>query len=256
MKLKSFTKALLKTVSIILAIAVVSSAALIDYVISELKKNPDPFVSGMFAEYRKLNFKKPWQEQKQHVIIGGRHFDIPIAYIQSPIKDRILHDDGINMIYRLPDYFPETVFKAGLNKEKYFASLSDGLRAHMLLTAQNNGTSVKDVANNLRNAGYLETYERIIYGLEKYTKKNTGIKYDDSFIERDRKGEIIGFINCTKEKDAPSPGCSYLFEDKNLRYSIYFNRARFLNDWKLQKETAIQFIDQFEIKANQESIKE
>jgi hypothetical protein len=248
MKLKSFTKALLKTVSIILAIAVVSSAALIDYVISELKKNPDPFVSDMFAEYRKLNFKKPWQEQKQHVIIGGRHFDIPIAYIQSPIGDQIVQDDGINLLYRLPNYFPSTIFKLTHTEEQYVASWSDGLGAHMLLTAESHVPVRKpsELFLTKKRNDDLGSYVGMIYGLEKYTKKNTGITYPDILIEKDIKGKIIGLLECSKENDVPSPGCSYYFEDKNLRYDIYFNRERFLKNWKTQKQTAIKFIDQFE----------
>jgi hypothetical protein len=262
MKLKSFTKALLKTVSIILAIAVVSSAALIDYVISELKKNPDPFVSDIFAEYRNLKPNKPIKDQTKLVRIGGRSFMFPIAYIQDSLDRKVDHD-GLNLLYVLPDYKSQFDFNS---REDLESQRIQGFTAHMLIYSLKpkdeyyTPPPVHIILERRKQWGEMKQFKGKYDSLEIYsspteTQHANPRIYKDLYIEKEN-GKATGMIECHKDEDGPVPGCSYFFDDKGLRYKIYFNKKNFLPKWREQKQSAIKFIDQFEIKSNQESVKE
>ena len=111
--------------------------------------------------------------------------------------------------------------------------------------------SISFFINNL-----FQFYSRFFYGLEKYIdigapdRKN--LRFDDTYLELDDKGNVISFINCTRDGGGEFPICKHEFMDKGLFYHVAYNKEKYLPLWQESRRKAIEFIDKFEIKQGSE----
>ena len=199
-------------------------------------------------EYESIDKNKPLKEQTVTFEMAGRTFKMPKVYIQSNLggKRKIT---GINLVYVMPDFTSMGDFK---NREEYMKSFNARDHSHMLLQDKAITTPIKQIIMNKEKGGRLTKYEGNHFGLEKYIDfddpRHLNIKYDDTYIEKDENGEVISFISCSPDEEVIYPGCRHIFTDKGLRYSIYFNKAKYLPTWREHRKKAIEFIDSFEIK--------
>lgn len=198
-------------------------------------------------EYETVDKTKPLDEQVAIVEIGGRTFAIPKVYIQTNLRGR-RKVTGLNLVYVMPDFTSNADFK---NKEEYREAFNNRRMAHMLIKDLPTVTPIMEIVKNKEKHGHLTRFEGIEYGLEKHIDFNDprhlNIKFDDVYLEKDESGQVVSFIECSPHGEVRFPGCSPDFDDKGLRYSIYFNKAKYFSTWRDHRRKAIAFIDSFEI---------
>lgn len=204
-------------------------------------------------EYMKVDDSKPLKEQTRLVEIGGRRFNMPLMYIDGGL-DKGIVQDGMNLKYVLPDYRSLYDLK---DREEYLKEFYAGHTAHMLLLPQSSMPAIEISANNILNGYSKHEYVGKVDSLEKYNGYFlNGDKlelYDEFYLEKSKSGEIIGFLQCSPASRVPKPGCNYRFVDKNIRYDIRLNTKNYFSKWREQKQSAIQFIDSFEVKPEQKN---
>lgn len=200
-------------------------------------------------EYESVDIKKPLAEQTVIVEIASRTFKIPKVYIQTNLGGKRNQDDGINLLYVMPDFTSMLDFK---NKAEYDQAFNDRRMAHMLIKSSKQSTLIYQIINNRKKNGDLTKYEGKHYGLEKYIDyddpRHLNIRYDDTYLELDEKGNVISFLSCDPEEKGYFPGCSHIFVDNGIYYDIYFNKKKYLSTWQEHRRKAIAFINSFEIK--------
>ncbi|MBL4803963.1 MAG: hypothetical protein JKY71_03785 [Alphaproteobacteria bacterium] len=187
--------------------------------------------------------------------IAGRKFEIPISYVQGNFESGKI-EGSVVIRYVLPDYKSLLEFPPGTPEKAEI--VKKGLRGSMLLEASAARPSFDKMINNLKeNRGNrLGQFQEEIYGLHKYAvldwKGRMAKRPHDTYIEKDKGGEILSFIQCTPPNSVPVPSCSHRFRDKELLYKITWP-VRELPNWKAQKYKATAFIDSFEIKPTAKS---
>lgn len=201
-------------------------------------------------EYENIDPKKPLSEQTRTVEIAGRTFNIPIVYIDSNIGKKRVLPDGINLIYVLPDFTHRVDFK---NRQQYDEAFRQHRFGHMLIQPATNKPPLSQMIKNSQDNEEMTKYDGKFYGLEKYSdfnsKKHPNIIWDDTYLEINSKGELISFLRCSPEGKDKVPGCSHHFVDKKLYYNIHYSKENYLPKWQEQRRKAIEFIDNFELKA-------
>ncbi len=200
-------------------------------------------------EYEKINTRKSIKLQKRTVEIGNRVFEIPMIYISTDLGGK-RKQDGLNLIYVLPNYTPRSDFA---DKQTYDKAEDDRRFAHMLIqNVEGKVPLVQSIENRKKNE-MLTKYDGNHYGLKKYidydSPKHPNIDYNDTYLELDESGDVLSFISCTAKGKAPFPGCTHSFIDNGLYYGIYYNKTNFLPSWKDQRRKAIEFINNLEIKS-------
>lgn len=192
--------------------------------------------------------------------IAGRTFRMPTVYIQSNLAGKRVLDDGINLLYVLPEYTSRADFK---NRKAYEQARRVGRFAHMMLEKESARPSFDVMITNRRNGLTKEENVGNHDGLEFYkwyhgTKEHPVVWYE-IYLERDAAGQIQSFIECTplqRGAHVKSPGCSHKFRDKGILYNIYYDKERYFAAWRDQRHTAIAFIDAFEIEPENPNPKE
>ncbi|HPF78864.1 MAG TPA: hypothetical protein PLF01_06175 [Alphaproteobacteria bacterium] len=181
------------------------------------------------------------------VTIADRNFKIPRGYFdgRSPSgKDT----ESVVLEYALPDF--KILPTHPLHREERQKLIQAGLMRSMLLEAERNRPPAHVSAENLMRGRNYQKQEGDFWGLEKYQRpKETGkypVVWDDFFIERNKRGEIISFLFCSPPDKDKVPSCNHRFMDKGLVYQIHWN-IRELKNWQQQKKAAINFIDSLEI---------
>ncbi|MDR4468492.1 MAG: hypothetical protein MRJ68_09365 [Nitrospira sp.] len=189
--------------------------------------------------------------------ISGRTFEMPTAYIQSDLEGKRIQDEGVNLVYVLPEFKSHADIE---NSEEYEEAKKSQRFAHMLIEPLGIKAPLEIGLQNLRST--VEKVEKLspMGNLERelwYRIVNGKVvPYYEVYIERDRNGDVISYINCATFESGShvkAPGCSHLFVDKKIFYDIYYNKDNYLRDWENQKRAAINFINKFEISSSSES---
>ena len=199
--------------------------------------------------FKSVNPNKPIQEQMSTWRMAGRMFKMPTVYIQSHLQDDVEERDGINLLYVYPNFTSRADFA---NKDEYEKAKNDRRFGHMLLRPSNGRPGFDAMIENRRRGLAREEDGGKWDGLERYNwfriRGDRTILFYEIYIERNEAGRIKSFIDCAAQErpSARYPGCTHRFRDNGLLYSIYYNKKKYLNDWREQRERAIRFIDEFE----------
>jgi len=213
-------------------------------------------------EYKSVNKDRPFSEQTATVKIGERVFEIPKIYIQTNLGGKI-EQDGLNLLYVLPGYTSRADFP---DKQAYEQAKNERRFAHMLIQKLGKKAPLELAIQNTRKRAKKIEKKEPIHGLEfelwyragKREEKEAFIPYYEVYIERNNNGDILSYTKCsTFERGAhiKYPGCNQRFSNNNLYYDIHYNKKNYLSSWKEQKESAIQFIDSFEVQHSLEKEK-
>ena len=204
-------------------------------------------------EYMTIDLDKPLGTQTSIVEIGERTFEIPAVYIQTNLGGK-RKQDGVNLLYVYPDFTSRADFE---NKQEYEKANNEKRFGHMLIhipvedfTLGQSFEAVRASVNEIEEKELFNSLKREIW----YRTKKGEIKpYYDVYVYKNSDGQVVDYINCSPEEKegVKHLGCSHKFVDKNILYSIYYNKEKFLSSWREHKEKAIAFIDSFEIKTSQ-----
>ena len=198
-------------------------------------------------EAAKVDMKEPLREQSRIIKIGERTFKIPLMYVDGQL-DKGIKQDGINLKYVLPDYTSVLEFK---NKEEYQRAFEEHRFAIMLVKPSSSKLSLAKMVQNHQENEELTKYRGLEYGLERYSDfdspKHLGIQWDDTYLEKDKAGNIISFLRCSPDGKDPIPGCSHYFVDKNIFIKVHYNKEKYLKNWRDMQAGAIAFMGSFEM---------
>jgi hypothetical protein len=199
--------------------------------------------------YKTVDPDKPLYEQTRIVSIAGRRFNVPLIYVDAAL-DPGEEQDGLLLIYVLPSYKSRADFA---NRQEYEQARQAGHFGHMLIEPEAVRPSFEEMVANRRHripkivtAGVFEGLE-----VERWYRPDGGKleHVSDVYIERDSSGRIVSWIDCSTEDSAVVPHCSHRFRDKALLYKVDYNKANYLQTWKVQRASAVQYINSFEIDA-------
>lgn len=220
------------------------------FIATYLYKNPEGYIHPLLIppDYFWLDNKTDIYQETGVLHIAGRSFRIPVVYVDGRFVNGHKYD-SIVMQYMLPKYKSYYIFD-DLERRRL---LSKGLTGGMFLEAASARPGLdKQVHNMRRSLTKAEVLESNIYSLrqEKWYRGDTDeleLRYD-VFLNVDDTNRIVDFIDCDPLGKAKIPSCSHKFIDKGIVYRIRYNRSRFLKEWAIQRQTAVNFVESFEIK--------
>jgi hypothetical protein len=121
----------------------------------------------------------------------------------------------------------------------------------MLVESAASRPSIEGMVNSYKSNDELTQYRGIQFGLERYSDfdsaKHLQIKWDDTYLEKDRTGRIISFFRCSPDGDDKIPGCIHYFIDNGMFLKIHYSKDVYFYDWRSMREGAVQFLNQFEV---------
>lgn len=197
---------------------------------------------------------KPLREQTARVELDGRVFNIPQMYIESKMplsgvfKDSILLEviwPEMGSIYELKD---RAEYDEVTKKERRLGwILLEPSRIRPSLDQQ--VSNMQESMTKIDQAESTGTLEKYLWyrGIEKAPELRHEV-----YLERDERGSIINYIDCSRGPSSLFPVCSHKFIQDDLLYDISYNEAAFLTQWQAQRQRAIDFIHSFELHSNSE----
>lgn len=187
------------------------------------------------------------------IVIADRTFKIPKGYLDGA-KAIGKDTESIVLEYSLPRFEvlpPHPQERAARKK-----LIMEGRMRGMLLEAARNRPALDEmIEGHRRGKDRIGVFEKDEYGLNKYSVKNWReqkmlVQPDDTFIEENNDGAIKSFLMCSPPNKDKIPGCRHTFIDKGILYRIRWS-LRYLPRWQEQRQAAIDFIDNFEVKDKQ-----
>jgi len=180
------------------------------------------------------------------VAIGGREFEIPVAYVDGQFKDG-RKEGSVVLSYVLPDFKSPLEFT---NKSERQALVRQGRMKGMLVENQSDKASLDYYFERMLARNRAASNRSARYGLEAYLSTaphdRTSTGPDDFYIERGADESITSIIQCSPSWRVPNPNCSQMFNRKGLRYKVRMSAGE-LPDWENQRDRAVNFFESFEI---------
>ena len=208
-------------------------------------------------DYMDVDPKKPWRQQTRLLEIAGRKFNIPLAYVEGHLAAGE-HQDGVLLTIIWPDLQSIYDMKSRQEYEKIQHEQRTGNIG--VREASLRPSIAQQMANRRKSLGGIDFIGKN-NGLEEYTfsfsPKPAYVPEEKFYIEKNGQGEAISYIDC--EHLSPTPDnplfvmCDHTFSDKDIIYSITYNKANYFSDWRKQRQSAIDFINSFEVKTNNPS---
>lgn len=196
----------------------------------------------------------PLREQTARVELGHRAFNIPLMFIDSsPAPDNVYKDSIL-----LEVIWPEMRSIHELNNRQEYEQIwkkEHRLGWILLEPFQARPTLDRQVSNMQESMTKVEQVPP--YGtLEKYlwyrgTKQLPELSHE-VYLERDRSGHIINYIDCRRGASSRFPVCSHKFVEDGLIFKISYNEVTFLGQWREQRQRAINFLRNFELNDNRQ----
>ena len=208
-------------------------------------------------EMSKVDPNKPLREQTRIFELAGRRFEIPIMYIDGRPKPGEYQESmlleviwpEVRSIWELKD---RTEYNLIRKKEHRFG----WILLHPASTRPPIETQIANLKRNIRKIDFVQSRD----GLEEYlwyrgTPESPEPWYE-MYFEKDTRGNIISYIDCSPKERGLYPRCSDKFIEGGLIYQISYNKAAFFSEWRQQRQRAIDFMNSFEIHSQKASTKE
>ena len=194
--------------------------------------------------------KQGTQSDHIKVVIADRTFKIPRGYLDG--RKAIGKDtESIVLEYSLPNF--EVLPLHPQEREARKKLINQGNMRSMLLENASKRPPIDMMAGNHMRNRDVSLVNNNLYNLEKYEYGIPEGKYafrvDDILLEKDDGGEVISFLRCSPPNQDKIPACRHKFIDKGVLYEIGW-RIQELPNWRIQRDEAIKFIDNFEAKYN------
>ena len=187
------------------------------------------------------------------VEIADRNFTIPKGYFNGRIPSR-RDTQSVVLEYSLPGF--EVLSPRGTLHKTRRQLINTGRLKGMLLENRERRPTFDVVVQNLMRNRNFKKVKSPVYRLEKYvhvpstpaTSNAVSMPYieDDFYIERKEDGSIESYLRCSPPEKDKIPGCRHSFEDKGILYAIRWPIQE-LQNWEMQQNAAIKFIDTKEI---------
>lgn len=205
-------------------------------------------------EMSKVDPDKPLREQTRVFELGGRWFEIPIMYIDGRPKPGE-HQESMLLEVVWPEM--RSIWELE-TREEY-----DRVRTKerkigwiLLLPAERRPSLHKQIQNRKRHLTKIEVagqYDGLQVFRYYHGPENDPELWSEMYIEMDGQGNVVSYNECRLGKGVRFPGCSHRFIDDGLIYKISYNRKRFLDEWREQKQRATKFINSMEINSQHNS---
>ncbi|MCG8317111.1 MAG: hypothetical protein MI976_28155 [Pseudomonadales bacterium] len=192
----------------------------------------------------------PWSPKVAKIDIAGRHFEIPIKYVQSYGTGNTGTQSAL-LLYMLPDYRAKSDFTTErdwlvefrLRQGSSMLVEDASVRPPIDVMIQNRKRTV--IVEFRENEGFDILEHQDWYRMVKGVKTQS----DEIYLEHAPDGKILSFIDCHVYREGTFPQCSHKFIDKGVLYHISYNKERYLKDWNARRDSAIQFFESFEKEA-------
>jgi uncharacterized protein YxeA len=208
-------------------------------------------MTGHKPEYMTIERDVPWREQTRDLKIGDLYLRVPKAYIDAHLESGLVQD-GLLLEFMWPDFRPDADFATYEERKAMFKQRQSG---GILILPPPNRTEYnrrREIRHRYLNH-YVDAGE--LYGLHRekqYGKSPDGPVYKyDTYYELDAGDSILSYVECSTEENSRYPSCRHYFKHRKLYMQIYYNKKRYLENWREMRQKAINFIDQFEIQEQQ-----
>lgn len=173
--------------------------------------------------------------------MAKRYYWIPRYYIDSMSDSGALEQGGVLIFANLPDFTPRLAEKRDRSLD--FKTLDRFVWIHIQDIGKR-PVKLNSMYQTLRKLQPSLKYQGEMYGLQFELPDPTPPFNKDLYRRLDESGNLISYIECTRDNTREIPNCSHIFNHEGLLVKISY-RKTYLPQWQEIYQKGIDLIDSF-----------